>query len=241
VSGRLRGPGLAAVALVAASMAACVDRPEGVPTAVASTTTTEPVELRSESVERRARQITVRVRNRTCTDLGTGSGTIVGPSTLVTNAHVVEGALELGIDTWDGRSLAVDVARTTTIADLAVVDLTEPLPEAVTIREGRLEVGEPVQVVGYPGGGALAFSPGTAVDYPVDADFGTTEAVLRVTATVLPGNSGGPVLDSEGELVGVVFAVEISTGHALAVPVDVLTQTIASGGFDEPVESCLGS
>jgi S1-C subfamily serine protease len=59
---------------------------------------------------------------------------------------------------------------------------------------------------------------------------------MRVTNSVRPGNSGGPLLDSSGEVVGVVFGVEISTQDGLVIPVSALSQYL-----DNPVGSVQGN
>lgn len=159
---------------------------------------------------------------------------------LVTNRHVVEGALEVQVDTWDGRSILAPVAQVATVADLAIVTLEGDLATTAQIRDEKVRRDEPLVAAGYPGGKKLTFSDGEAVDYQVDGRLGTTEAMLRFTASIRPGNSGGPVLDARGELVGVVFAEEVSTGHALAVPVDVL-RDVLRGDQLQPLESCVDS
>jgi S1-C subfamily serine protease len=60
---------------------------------------------------------------------------------------------------------------------------------------------------------------------------------MRMTALVRHGNSGGPVLNAKGEIVAVVFAIEIATRLALAIPVDTLKSLIAHGGL-QGVPSC---
>jgi len=216
---------------------ACVDHP---PANTAPTTTEPPppIVLRSESMERAARSYTVRVRNRSCEGVGTGSAVLLEEDLLVTNAHVVVGALELGIDTWDGRSTAVAVARTATLADLAIVELVSPVGEPAELSTRRVREGDLVTAAGYPQGGEITFSEGEAVDYHVDRRLGTTEAVLRFEAEVRPGNSGGPLVDADGKVVGVVFGLELDTDLGLAVPVDVIEETLANGEL-QPVRPCL--
>ena len=87
-------------------------------------------------------------------------------------------------------------------------------------------------VVGYPLGGALAFSSGIVVDRIEGTGFGIDGEVLRLTAHVEHGNSGGPVLDRSGRVVGVVFAIEVATGLALAIPTDTLLALARTGGFE---------
>jgi S1-C subfamily serine protease len=94
-----------------------------------------------------------------------------------------------------------------------------------------------VTVVGYPGGGELTLSPGTVIDLRPGRRYGIEGRIMRLTAHVIPGNSGGPVLNGNGKIAGVVYAYEISTGFGLAIPVDTLRRLVRQGGY-EPVPPC---
>jgi S1-C subfamily serine protease len=93
--------------------------------------------------------------------------------------------------------------------------------------------GDAVTAVGYPLGGPLTLSAGTVIDRVDGASLGIEGPVMRLTATVRPGNSGGPVLDRKGHVVGIVYAIERATGFGLAVPVDTLRSLVRAGGFDD--------
>ena len=67
--------------------------------------------------------------------------------------------------------------------------------------------------------------------------FGIQGPVLRITAEVRPGNSGGPMLDRRGRVAGIVFAIERVTGFGLAIPMGTVNALIDRGGF-EPVRPC---
>jgi S1-C subfamily serine protease len=56
---------------------------------------------------------------------------------------------------------------------------------------------------------------------------------MRLTARVVLGNSGGPVLDARGKVAGVVYALELATGFGLAIPVDTMRRLIRRGGFED--------
>ena len=232
---------LTALAVVAGLVVAgCVspppsEEPSAVPTTAGESEETETAD--SEGPEEIARGFTVRVRNRTCDGVGTGSGTVISPTMLATNAHVVDGALELEVETWDGRSVDVDVASVSHTADLAIVEVSEPLDDIGTLDTEALNAGDPVTAVGYPGGGQLKFTTGDFVDRDINPELDTTEAVIRFTAPIAPGNSGGPLLNEDGRIAGVVFAEEIATGYGLAVPVDVLNDTLEDGG-QAPIPGC---
>ena len=106
----------------------------------------------------------MRVRNRSCDGVATGSGFAVGPRRLVTNRHVVEGAEELQLDTWDGRSVSVAVHRVAYLHDLALIATLEPLPRVALLAADDPEPGARVTAVGFPLGGPLTQTRGKVVD-----------------------------------------------------------------------------
>ncbi len=232
---------LAALAVVAGLVVAgCVSPPQSDEPAAAPSTSTESddaEEVDVEDPEEIARGFTVRVRNRTCDGVGTGSGTVIAPTMLATNKHVVDGALELEVETWDGRSIDVEVTSVSHAADLALIEISEPLNDIGELDTGTLTEGDPVTAAGYPGGGQLKFTSGDFVDRDINPELDTTEAVIRFTAPIAPGNSGGPLINEDGRITGVVFAEEIATGYGLAVPVDMIQETIDDGG-GAPVPGC---
>ena len=184
--------------------------------------------LRAHSVERRAREMTVRIRATGCGALGTGSGFAVGEGVIVTNRHVIEDANTISLNTWDGSSFDASVQGIEYTDDLALVRTGRRLPLAGQLASDDPNTGEDVTVVGYPLGGQQELAPGRVVDYArLDTDEGPR--VLRLSAEIWPGNSGGPVLDSNGQVVGVVFAIERATDYALAVPVSHLHEVLAEG------------
>lgn len=190
------------------------------------------VALRGDSVERVARQATVRVRSRSCGRIGTASGVAVGPRLLVTNRHVVEGSAELELNFWDGTSARARMTALAVADDLALAEVSVRLPTVARLADPDAAARAEVLVVGYPEGGRQTITRGKVVEYarlraPVDAS-----PVMRMSADIAPGNSGGAVVDRAGALVGVVFGIETETGYGLAVPASAITALIADGGTD---------
>ncbi|MCW2776483.1 MAG: peptidase and chymotrypsin/Hap [Frankiales bacterium] len=192
---------------------------------------------REDAVVRASRAV-VRVRNRTCDGLATGSGFAVGPHRLVTNRHVVEGARHLTLDTSDGQQLEVEVAAEADDDDLAVITTTEVLPAPLQLAAEEAAPGALVTALGFPLGGPLSRQDGRVIDRVAGARFETPSEVLRSDVHIRPGNSGGPLLDSTGHVVGVVFAVELSGGDALALPVTRLRAVLAQRHLHEVDTTC---
>jgi S1-C subfamily serine protease len=192
--------------------------------------------LAKDSAERRAHRLTVRVRNVSCLGVGVGSGFAIADDVLVTNRHVLAGADSIEVSTWDGRTLQATRAEVGVLGDLGVAEVAGSLPHV-----GRYgaspRAGDAVTVVGYPGGGELTLSPGTVLDLVSGRRYGIEGRIMRLTARVIPGNSGGPVLNSRGKIAGVVYAYELATGFGLAIPVDTLRRLVRDGGY-EPVPPC---
>lgn len=198
----------------------------------------QPATLARDSAERVARRMTVRVRNSGCDGVATGSAFALDRHTLVTNRHVLAGADQLELDTWDGTSLTVSSGSVGRLVDLGVVTTVVSLPGVGRYGSRALD-GSRVAVVGYPLGGPLTITEGTVVDRVDGGRFDVPGDVLRMTARVEPGNSGGPVLNASGDVVGIVFAIEIATRFALAIPVDTLKSLVARGGLQD-VPACGG-
>jgi S1-C subfamily serine protease len=191
------------------------------------------------SVARQAQEVTVRIRVLRCDSLGTGSGFVLPGGLVVTNRHVVGDPVEVSLNSWDGRSLSAEVTGIAADSDLAVLRLADGagLP-AATIRERAAEVGEPVLAVGYPGGGPVTVSTGRVVAIVDGQVLGEATEVLLVDAPIRRGNSGGPLLDEQGRVIGVVFALEEGTNRGVAVPVAALLERLERQSFTPPDVTC---
>ena len=184
-------------------------------------------EVAATSLERRAQEVTVRVRSLGCDQFGLGSGFVLPGGVVVTNRHVIEQPREVTINTWDGRSLPVSVAGVATDSDLALLQLGEDtdLPVA-ELRTDPVAADAEVLVVGYPGGGPAEVAEGRVLGLVDGTVLGEPAEVLRIEVEVAQGSSGGPVFDSSGRVVGVIFAIEVDAGVALAVPVATLLERL---------------
>lgn len=170
--------------------------------------------LQSGSVQRKAEQMTLRIRNLSCNSLATGSGFAIGKKTLITNHHVVDGAENLEVNTWDGKTLKAKIKSASKYGDIALVEVQDELPFAAELVDGQK--GQPVFVVGFPLGEKLTITEGKILDY----GYFPNDQVQRMSlsARVLPGNSGGPVFNAEGKVVGAVVEMNTATGMGFAIP-----------------------
>lgn len=186
-----------------------------------------PTAAQMEAVEERVDPSTVKITAFGCGDIEQeGSGFVVAPDLIVTNAHVVAGTDRIDIVLPTGSYAATPVLFDP-VLDLAVLR-TRPLGLPVLrLDPGFVVRGEPAVVLGYPGGGPLDAQPaGVQARYVAEgrdiyATALSTRTVYTLKAVVRPGNSGGPLLSIGGEVIGVVFSRSASDpdiGYALASP-----------------------
>jgi S1-C subfamily serine protease/tetratricopeptide (TPR) repeat protein len=145
----------------------------------------------------------------------TGSGFLVNSEgNILTNEHVIDGCSSIQIRSNNGHHRAIVVASDQT-NDLAIIQSEVgglvPLP----FRDGPgIRAGDGIILVGFPYSGILTSSPNVSIGaVSALAGIGDDTRFLQISAPVQPGNSGGPLLDSSGDVVGVVVA----TMNALAV------------------------
>lgn len=129
-----------------------------------------------------------------------GSGFRVARGAIVTNHHVIDGCSRLRVNGTVAQVLGSD-AR----SDLALLGVTLPGPSA-SLRVQRAAVGEPVAVAGYPLRGLLSGFNMTNGNLSSLSGLGGDTRYVQITAPIQPGNSGGPMLDSAGNLMGVVVS-----------------------------------
>jgi len=165
-------------------------------------------------------------RERQQTVQSLGSGVIIDPGgTIVTNDHVIRGASAVHVMLADGRQLDAEVVGADAQNDLAVlrVQSKTPLPAAKLGTSSDLMIGETVVAIGSPFGLTKTVTSGvlSAVGRSFKANDQLYIDFLQTDAAINPGNSGGPLLNLDGEVVGINTAIfSGAQGIGFAIPVD---------------------
>ncbi|WP_270938788.1 S1C family serine protease [Falsiroseomonas oryzae] len=147
--------------------------------------------------------------NQNARRVSSGTGFVVAPDRVLTNHHVIDGCDRVLARTADGRWLAaVPPAGVDSVLDLAVLTVPGNPGPTLAFRSGPgLRRGESVVAYGFPLAGLLSADPKlTRGEINALAGIRNDPATIQISAEVQPGNSGGPLLDMQGNVVGVVVA-----------------------------------
>jgi S1-C subfamily serine protease len=157
---------------------------------------------------------------------GAGSGVMITPDGYVlTNNHVVENTAEMEVGLTDGSTLKAVIVGTDPATDLAVVRVgASGLPMAELGNSSALHVGQLVIAIGNPLGFQSTVSTGviSALGRALRGQTGRLiENVIQTSVPLNPGNSGGPLVESRGRVIGINTAmISMAQGISFAVPVD---------------------
>ncbi len=174
-------------------------------------------------------------------DAGLGAGVVVNDQGVILTArHVVAGATEIHVTFADGTETGAAIVSEQPENDIAVL-ATDKSPEVIVpaVLGGGVQIGDEAFVVGHPLGLIDSLSAGviSGLDRTVPAGDGTTmKGLIQFDAAVNPGNSGGPLLNRAGQVVGIVTALANPSeqgyfiGIGFAVPIGAASG--AAGGPD---------
>lgn len=186
----------------------------------------------------------VRGQATSCSRLLEGSSFVVAPERVITNAHVIAGTDEVSVETEQGV-LDAEVVRFDPGTDVAVLEVPGLEAPPLPLSPDQAETGEDVVAVGYPLDGPYSASAGRVRDQielrgpNIYGSSTVMRDVYTVRAVVQSGNSGGPLLGTDGEVYGLIFGAAIDdqeTGFALTI--DEITDDVAAApGLTEEVDT----
>jgi|APSaa5957512535_1039671.scaffolds.fasta_scaffold15818_5 S1-C subfamily serine protease len=183
----------------------------------------------------------VRVEATTCDEGFVGTGFLIDESHVVTVAHVVDGAQEVlvfvGEETAIASPIAVDYDR-----DLALLKTDIPIGSYFfELGDFDYQTGDEVSVIGFPLGLDISLSAGHISNDEVTFDFLPLLPFIQIDAPTNPGNSGGPVLNSAGELIGMIdWGISDTEGLNFAISMKSVLRIFPTWMNNEviPTEGC---
>ncbi|MCB2135861.1 MAG: Do family serine endopeptidase [Rhodobacteraceae bacterium] len=174
---------------------------------------------------------------------GVGTGFIISADgQIVTNAHVVDGADTVTVTLADGRKIDGKVMGTDTATDIALVkiDAGGALPTVAFGDSTQLKVGQDVVAIGNPFGLGNSVTAGIVSALGRDINAGPFDNYIQTDAAINKGNSGGPLFNAAGEVIGINTAIFSPTGGSVgigfAVPSDTATKVVADLAGDGKVD-----
>ncbi len=220
---------LGVLACVASPVAAQASRGDAVPPPPASEM---PLDMRE--VHDRCVQSMVRIE-RPDGAFGSGFVTLLGERrVIVTNAHVAEGADPIRVVLYDGTSLIAHARFVSDRIDLAVLLTEEPLTApALEVSDAALVRGERVVLGGNPGGLAFITTEGVVAGVVTgtllsDAACGEGNNCIVLDTEAEPGSSGGPVVDQQGHVIGMLWGVYNGTSLSMTIHGTTLATELAT-------------
>ena len=194
----------------------------------------------------------VKIVGQGCGGIVEGSGFVAYTNLIITNAHVVAGIAHPYITTLSGRNYDAKIVFFDPNLDLAIlrVDGLSPNNQAIPISNQIYSSGQAAFIMGYPGGGNLTAVPASVINQ-IEATgqniYGNntiSRSIYELNANVIPGNSGSPLINASGQVIGLIFAQSTNynhVGYALTTPkivsdlnnVKSSTNTVSTGNCAE--------
>lgn len=184
-------------------------------------------------------------RANSCSRVLEGSGFVVAPERVMTNAHVVAGVDEPVITFPDGEPMAAQVVLFDAETDVAVLAVPGLPLDPLRLADNRPGTGDDAVVIGYPGRDPLSTTSVRVrgehelLGRDIYGDDQVTREVVALRGSVRPGNSGGPLVNMYGRVNGLIFAASLTdpdTGYALALS-EIREVASQAGEASEPVDT----
>lgn len=213
--------------------------------------------LTLQEISARGNRVVVAISVKTPLGAGSGSGIILTEDGYIaTNAHVVNGATEVSVQTYDGKEYAAEVIGSSVIDDLAVlkIEATE-LPVARFGNSADVMVGDRAVVIGHPAGLEFGWTSTYGYISAINRDVKIRDydgtlikkmTLIQTDANVNKGNSGGPMFNSRGEVIGIITMKLMGDyeGMGFAIPsngalplLDALMKTGTTDGVESDVST----
>lgn len=168
---------------------------------------------------------------------GSGSGAVLDrEGRILTNYHVIENAEQVEVTLFDGSNHTAAFVGADPVNDIAVIKIDAPADKLFPIEIGdssRMKVGMRVYAIGNPFGLERTMTTGivSSLNRTLSVrNDRSIKAIIQIDAAVNPGNSGGPLLDTRGQLVGVTTAIATragqSAGVAFAIPATLISRVV---------------
>lgn len=181
--------------------------------------------LASNPVVAAARPSVVKIRGvaASCQKVLEGTGFVVAPNRVMSNAHVVAGSESVTVNA-EGTDYDASVVSYDPAADISILDVPGLPSQPLTFDDRPAPTGTDALVLGYPGGGDFAATPARIREIielngpDIYRTTTVTREVYTIRGTVRQGNSGGPLIDLTGNVLGVVFGAAVDdpeTGFVL--------------------------
>jgi S1-C subfamily serine protease len=158
-----------------------------------------------------------------CQKVLEGSGFVIAPNRVMSNAHVVAGSESVTVEA-DGKTYDATVVSYDPDADISILDVPDLPSTPLQFDMQEAPTGTDAVVMGYPGGGEFTATPGRIREIiqlngpDIYHTTTVTREVYTIRGTVRQGNSGGPLIDKDGKVLGVVFGAAVDdadTGFVL--------------------------
>ena len=199
--------------------------------------------LAGDAVVAATRPSVVKIRGvaPSCQKVLEGSGFVVSPNRVMSNAHVVAGSESVTVEA-DGQSYDASVVSYDPNTDISILDVPDLPSGPLAFADAPAETGTDAVVMGYPGGGDFVATPARVREIielkgpDIYRTTTVTREVYTIRGTVRQGNSGGPMIDRGGRVLGVVFGAAVDdadTGFVLTGKE--VSRQLAKVGNTEPV------